>query len=144
MTTVRQLLGHKGSLVHSIGPTASVLDALETMARHDVGALVVLEDGEVVGIVSERDYARKVILKGRFSKDTPVSEIMSREVVSVTSTETVDDCMERMTHRRCRHLPVIENGQLAGIVSIGDIVRAIIEEQQSTIDELQTYITQGR
>ena len=144
MLTVRQLLGRKGHAVHTIRPEATVLEVLERMAEHDVGALVVIEDGEVVGLVSERDYARKVILKGRFSKDTPVREIMSHQVFSVTSKETVAACMSLMTGRRIRHLPVIENGQLAGIISIGDVVKVIIEDQQFTIEQLETYIHGGR
>jgi CBS domain-containing protein len=131
MLTVRQLLGLKGYAVHTIGPDASVFEALEAMARHDVGALVVVQDGEVVGLVSERDYARKVILRGRLSKDTP-------------SKETVAACMSLMTDHRIRHLPVIENGQLAGIISIGDVVKTIIEDQRFTIEQLETYIHGGR
>jgi CBS domain-containing protein len=138
--TVRQLLGRKGYAVHTVGPRASVFEALQLMASHDVGALVVVEEGEVVGLVSERDYARKVILRGKLSRDTAVGEIMSREVIHVTSQETVETCMGLMTERRVRHLPVLENGQLAGIVSIGDVVKAIMEEQQSTIEELEHYI----
>jgi CBS domain-containing protein len=144
MLTVRQLLGRKGHAVHTIHPGATVLEALERMAEHDVGALVVIEDGDVVGLVSERDYARKVILKGRLSKDTPVREIMSHQVFSVTSGESVAVCMSLMTERRIRHLPVIENGQLAGIISIGDVVKVIIEDQQFTIEQLETYIQGGR
>jgi CBS domain-containing protein len=144
MKNVRQLLGRKGTAVHTIGPDATVLEALERMAQHDVGALVVIEDGDVIGLVSERDYARKVILRGRLSKDTPVHEIMSRSIFSVTSKETVAGCMSLMTEQRVRHLPVLENGQLAGIISIGDVVKAIIEEQQLTIEQLETYIHGGR
>ena len=143
MLNVRQLLGRKGFAVHTVGPDATVLEALESMARHDVGALVVVARGEVIGLLSERDYARKVILKGRFSKDTTVREIMSYPVFSVGSTETVGDCMALMTERRVRHLPVLENGQLTGIVSIGDVVKAIIEDQQLTIDQLAHYIQRG-
>ncbi len=144
MKTVRQLLGAKGNAVHTIGPDATVLAALEAMARHDVGALCVLEAGDLVGLVSERDYARKVILKGRFSKDTPVREIMSTNLVTVTSQQNVQDCMAAMTDKRIRHLPVVENGQLAGIISIGDVVKAIIEDQRETIEELEGYITGHR
>jgi CBS domain-containing protein len=144
MLTVRQLLGLKGYAVHTIQPGASVFEALEVMARHDVGALVVVDDGDVIGLVSERDYARKVILRGRLSKDTPIREIMSHDVVSVTSKETVPACMSLMTEHRIRHLPVIENGQLAGIISIGDVVKAIIEDQRFTIEQLETYIHGGR
>jgi CBS domain-containing protein len=145
MKTVRQLLKHKGTEVHTIEPEVSVYEALERMAQHDVGALVVLDDrGEVTGLISERDYARKVILKGHASRDLKVREIMSPEPVCITSSQTVDECMEIMTQRRFRHLPVVENGQLAGLVSIGDVVRAIIEEQQSTIEEMESYIQHGR
>jgi CBS domain-containing protein len=144
MKTVRQLLGQKGYVVHTVAPDTTVLEALWRMAEHNVGALVVIEGGEVVGLVSERDYARKVILRGRFSKDTPVREIMSQAVVCVSSTQTIDSCMALMTEKRIRHLPVIENGQLAGIISIGDIVKAVIEDQKSTIEHLEHYITGSR
>ncbi len=144
MLIVRQLLGRKGNTVHTIRPDATVFEALEVMARHDLGALVVVEDGEVIGLVSERDYARKVILRGRLSKDTPIREIMSHPVYSVTSKETVGACMSLMTEHRIRHLPVIENDQLAGIISIGDVVKAIIEDQRFTIEQLETYIHGGR
>jgi CBS domain-containing protein len=145
MKTVRQLLADKGTAVHTIGPQAKVYEALQRMAQHDVGALVVLDDeGNVVGLVSERDYARKVILKGKFSKDVPVHEIMTSQVVCISSQQKMDACMAIMTRRRVRHLPVLENDQLAGIISIGDVVKAIIEEQQSTIEELEQYITGSR
>ncbi len=144
MSSVRQLLGHKGNVVHTVSPSATVLEALRIMAEHDVGALVVLDEGEVIGVVSERDYARKVILKGKASADTPVSQIMSDVVFSVTSKTSVDDCMALMTEHRVRHLPVIENGQLSGIISIGDVVKAIIGRQQHEIEELEQYITGSR
>ena len=144
MRTVRQLLGGKGDLVHTIGPDESVLDALKAMAEHDIGALVVVEDGSVVGLLSERDYARKVILKGRFSKDVRVREIMTSTVVCVGPGQRIDACMSLMTTRRVRHLPVLEAGQLAGLVSIGDVVKAIIEEQQFEIEQLEHYITGSR
>lgn len=143
-TTVRQLLAHKGTTVHHIGPDATVLEALQAMAVHDVGALVVLDDGELLGVVSERDYARKVILKGKFSKDVCVREIMSDKPVCVRSTWDIEHCMSLMTERRVRHLPVVENGQVAGLVSIGDIVRAMITDRETTIEELQQYIQGGR
>jgi len=143
--TVRQLLASKGTAVQTIGPDATVYEALERMARHDVGALVVLdESGDVVGLMSERDYARKVILVGRASRDMKVREIMSPDPQCVTSEQNVQACMEAMTDRRFRHLPVVENGQLAGIISIGDVVKAIMEEQRETIQELEHYITDGR
>lgn len=144
MTSVQQLLGHKGNVVHTISPNTTVLEALRVMAEHDVGALVVLDDGEVIGVVSERDYARKVILKGKASVDTPVSQIMSGVVFSVTSKASADECMTLMTEHRVRHLPVIENGQLSGIISIGDVVKAIIGRQQHEIEELEQYITGSR
>ncbi len=144
MTSVQQLLGHKGNVVHTVSPDATVLEALRVMAEHDLGALVVLGDGEVIGVVSERDYARKVILKGKASVDTPVSQIMSGVVFSVTSKASVDECMALMTEHRVRHLPVIENGQLSGIISIGDVVKAIIGRQQHEIEELEQYITGSR
>jgi len=144
MKTVRELLKHKGGAVHTISPEASVYEALERMAQHEVGSLVVLDErGELAGLISERDYARKVILKGRASRDLEVREIMSESPTCVTSTHTVAQCMELMTHRRFRHLPVVENGQIAGLVSIGDVVRAIIEDQQSTIEEMESYIRDG-
>lgn len=145
MKTVRQLLAAKGTAVHTIGPDATVYTALEKMAEHDVGALVVLDDsGNVIGLMSERDYARKVILVGRASRDMKVHEIMSPDPQCVTSEQNVQACMEAMTDRRFRHLPVVENGQLAGIISIGDVVKTIMEEQRETIEELEHYITDGR
>jgi CBS domain-containing protein len=144
MRTVRQLLGDKGNSVHTISPDASVLDALKHMSERDIGALMVLEDGEVVGLLSERDYARKVILKGRFSKDVRVREIMTTEVICVGSTQRIDACMSLMTTNRVRHLPVLEAGQLAGIISMGDVVKAIIDDQQFTIEQLEHYITGSR
>ena len=141
---VRQLLGKKGIGVLTISPSATVLDAVKVLAEHDIGALMVLDNGNVVGIISERDYARKVILQGKASIDTPVSEIMSRDLISVTSAESVDACMELMTRERVRHLPVIENDQLTGIISIGDVVKNIIERQQNAIEELEHYIQGSR
>ena len=144
MTTVRQLLGAKGHSVYTIGPDATVYEALQEMATRDVGALVVTEDGEVVGLVSERDYARKLVLMGKISRETPVRDIMSDQVICVGSQQTVDGCMALMSNKRVRHLPVLENGQLAGIISIGDVVQAIIKGHQSTIEELEHYITGRR
>lgn len=145
MKTVRQLLAAKGTAVHTVAPDATVYEALERMAEHNLGALVVLDDaGSVVGLMSERDYARKVILVGRASRDMKVSEIMSPDPQCITSEQNVQACMELMTERRFRHLPVVENGQLAGIISIGDVVKAIMEEQRETIQELESYITEGR
>ena len=144
MVTVRHLLAHKGHAIRHIDPEASVLDALRVMAEWDVGALIVLAAGELVGLVSERDYARKVVLKGRLSKDTRVGEIMDDKPICVASTASVEECMGLMTDKRTRHLPVVENGQVSGIISIGDVVKAIIEDREMTIEELQQYITGGR
>jgi CBS domain-containing protein len=144
MTTVRQLLARKGHIVHHIGPDVTVLEALRRMAQHDVGALVVLEDGEVVGLVTERDYARKVVLRGKHSKDTSVREIMEDKPICIRSSQSIDDCMQLMTDKRTRHLPVVENGQIAGIISIGDVVKVIIADREMTIEELQQYIQGGR
>ena len=140
MKTVRQVLGAKGHTVFTIGPDATVYEALQQLAAHDVGALVVTEEGEVVGLVSERDCARRLVLLGRLSKETPVREIMTKEVICVGSKQTVDGCMALMTEKRVRHLPVLENGQLAGIISIGDVVKAIIEDREATIEQLEHYI----
>ena len=141
MKTVRQILDSKGNAVHTIAPDAQVYQALQEMADRDVGALVVVKDDEVKGIVSERDYARKVILRGKFSKDIPVHEVMTDKVVCVDPDQTVEACMALMTEMRVRHLPVLENGRLAGLISIGDVVRAVIDDQKFKIDELEHYIT---
>lgn len=141
MLRVKHLLAGKGSEVWTVGPDDPVIEAIRTMADKHVGALPVVQGKELVGIVSERDYARKVILLGRSSSDTPVSQIMTTEVVTVTPDETVHRCMELVTERRIRHLPVVEKGVLSGIISIGDLVKAVIEEQQQTIDHLERYIT---
>jgi len=141
MKTVRQILGPKGTTVHTVEPGTSVYDALARMAEVNVGALVVVDNGEVVGLFSERDYSRKVILVGKASRETTVVEIMSHPVICVSSQHNVDSCMALMTDKRVRHLPVLENGQLAGIISIGDVVKAIIEEQQFTIEQLEHYIS---
>ena len=139
--TVGQLLQEKGHEVFTTAPATPVFAALETMAERNVGALVVVDGGSIIGIFSERDYARKVILAGRSSKETPVEQIMTRELVTVGRSTTVRECLELMTERRVRHLPVVEHGQLVGVVSIGDAVKSIIREQESLIEQLQTYIT---
>ena len=141
MKSVQQILRTKGTLVHSIAPSATVFTALERMATENVGALVVLDGGRVVGLISERDYARKVILQDKASKQTTVSEIMATELVFVKTSHDVADCMELMSDRRVRHLPVIDDGELVGLVSIGDVVKAIIDEQKATIQNLESYIT---
>lgn len=142
MRTVRQLLESKGPEVHSIGPDAAVIDAIRLMAERGIGALVVLEPGgRLLGMVSERDYARKVVLAGRSSKETPVRDIMTAEVVTVAPDDVAPACMELMTRRRVRHLPVVADGRVVGLVSIGDLVKAVIEAQQYELDQLQRYIT---
>jgi CBS domain-containing protein len=140
MTTVRQLLDGKGRALYSIGPEDPVLEAIRLMADRHVGALLVMKGQELVGIVSERDYARKVILMGRSSSDTPAWEIMSSPVVTVSPDQTLDDCMRLVTARRIRHLPVVEAGEVVGMISIGDLVKAVIEDQQHTIEQLESYI----
>jgi CBS domain-containing protein len=144
MLTVRQLLARKGHAVHHIAPETSVLEALKRMAQHDVGALVVLSEGEVVGLLTERDYARKVILQGKQSSQTHVGEIMDDKPVCVHSAHSIEECMHLMTEHRTRHLPVVENGQIAGMISIGDAVKAIIADREATIDELHEYIRGAR
>jgi CBS domain-containing protein len=129
--------------VWSIAPQATVYEALELMAKKNVGALLVIENGNVVGMFTERDYARKVILQGRSSKTTSVGELMTADVLYVSPDDTTEDCMAIMTDKHLRHLPVMENGQLAGIVSIGDVVKAIISDREFTIRELERYITGG-
>lgn len=140
MRTVSQLLDGKGRDIVAIGPTAPVLDAIRMMADRGVGALLVMQGGHLIGIVSERDYARKVILKGRSSADTRVEEIMSSEVKTVGPDRSVHGCMKTMTEARIRHLPVLEDGVVVGMLSIGDLVKAVIEDQQLEIDQLQQYI----
>ena len=140
MTYVEQLLKTKGNKIWSIAPQATVYEALQIMSEKDVGALLVLDKGNLVGIFSERDYARKLILKGRFSKDTTVGELMTREVLYIESQSTIEDCMALMTAKRVRHLPVLENERLIGIVTIGDVVKQIISDQEFTIQQLERYI----
>jgi len=140
MKTIRQLLQAKGGAVHSIGPDARVIDALKLMAEKEIGALVVVDNGKLAGILSERDYARKVTLLGKSSNDIPVREIMTDKVLTVQPTQTVEDCMALMTSRRVRHLPVTEGEQLVGLLSIGDLVKEVIADQEQTIKELESYI----
>jgi CBS domain-containing protein len=140
MTLLGQLLDHKGHEVHAVAAGASVIDAVRSMADNHVGALLVMEGSRLVGIVSERDYARKVVLQGRSSATTPVRDIMSAPVVTATPDDTVDHAMRLMTDRRIRHLPVLQGDKVVGMVSIGDLVRSIIDAQRSTIEALQSYI----
>jgi CBS domain-containing protein len=144
MKTVKQILRDKGSQVLSIQPDALVYDALKLMAEKDVGALLVLEKGRLVGIISERDYARKVVLKGRSSLDIPVRDIMIERVMFVRPEQTVDECMALVTEKHVRHLPVLVGDRVVGIVSIGDLVKASIDEKDFMIKQLENYITGGR
>jgi CBS domain-containing protein len=140
MKSLKQLVGAKGSQVHFIHPDAKVIEALQLMAQKDIGALLVMDGGRVVGIMSERDYARKVILHGKSSQDIAVRDIMTSGVVTVDPSKTIEDCMSLMTQRRIRHLPVCEGDKLVGIVSIGDLVKEVIAEQEQTIRQLESYI----
>lgn len=141
MKKILQLLDEKGSQVWSIQPDATVYDALALMADKGIGALLVIDDTGPVGLLSERDYARNVVLKGKASKHTPVREIMTTRVVCVAPDQTVEEAMALMTEKRVRHLPVIDDGQMLGIVSIGDLVKSIISEQQFIIEQLEHYIS---
>jgi len=140
MITVSQILQEKDGNTWTIGPQATVFDALKLMADKGIGALVVVEGDAVVGIFSERDYARKVILKGRSSKETPVSWIMTEQVITIDPDTTVEVCMGLMTDRRIRHLPIMEEDRLIGVISIGDVVKAVISEQKYLIEHLESYI----
>ena len=140
MQTVSQLLQVKGSQIFSVAPGDSVLRAIEIMATRHVGALLVMNEGTLLGIISERDYARKVILKNRSSHDTPVNDIMSSPAVSVTPDDTVHHCMQLMTEGRFRHLPVVKAGRVVGMLSIGDLVKAVIQDQSQHIEQLERYI----
>ena len=140
MTTVRQLLDRKDRAVFSLRPEAPVLEAIRAMAEHHVGALLVMKGEVLAGIVSERDYARKVILRGRSSSDTPVRDIMTSPVLTVSPDTSVEQCMQLVTDKRVRHLPVVEAGRVIGMVSIGDLVKAVIAAQQQQIEQLESYI----
>ncbi len=144
MAYIRHLLDKKGYDVWSTSPEASVYDALLLMAEKNVGALLVIQEGELVGVVSERDYARKVILQKKTSIETPVGEIMSDEVVTVTPQTTIEEAMAIMTEKRFRHLPVVEEEKVVGVISIGDLVKSIIENQELMINQLENYISGKR
>ena len=141
MKLVKHLLDSKGRDIISVAPGTSVFDAIKVMADKTVGSLIVMDDERLLGIITERDYARKVILKGRSSEDTPVSDIMTQDVLTTSSDKTVNDCMELMTERRIRHLPVVEGDRVIGMISIGDLVQAIISDQQEEIEHLEHYIS---
>ena len=140
MKTVQQLLSAKGGHVYSVSPDSKVIDALRIMAERNIGALVVLDGSKLAGIFSERDYARKVVLQGKSSADLPVREIMTPEVITIEPSRTVDDCMALVTSKRIRHLPVSEGDRLVGLISIGDLVKEVIAEQEATIRQLESYI----
>jgi len=140
MAVVAQLLKHKGNNIYSVDPDAPVLEAIRLMADYGVGALLVMQGQQLVGVVSERDYARKVILKDRSSSETVVRQIMSSPVLTVRPDQSVRECMQIVTDKRVRHLPVVEGERVVGVLSIGDLVRSVLEEQQKTIEELEQYI----
>ncbi len=141
MRNVKQLLDVKGSTVWSIEPEASVFEAIKLMAEKEIGAVLVVKDHHPVGMLSERDYARKIILEGKSSRDTPVADIMSSPVIYAKPKQTIRECMAVMTDRRCRHLPVLDGEQLVGMISINDLVRDIIADQQFQITQLESYIS---
>jgi CBS domain-containing protein len=141
MRLVRDLLAEKGTEIWSVTPTTTVLEALRVMAQRRVGALLVIDGDKLEGMFSERDYARKVVLMGKSSKDTPVRDIMSPKVVSVTPAQSTDECMALMTEHRIRHLPVMSDGEILGVISIGDVVKAQIAEREEVIQQLEGYIT---
>lgn len=138
--TVRQILEQKGTTTHSVTPAVSVLDALAVMAKHDIGSVLVLENERLVGIFTERDYARKLVLKGLNSREATVGEVMTPNVCTITPSLAIDAVMNIMTENRFRHLPVVEHGRIVGIVTIGDVVKSIIDQQEKTINHLSNYI----
>lgn len=140
---VKDILDKKGSDIYSVGPDETVLEAISKMAELNIGALLVTKDKSLVGIISERDYRNKIILKGRTSKDTPVSQIMVDEVVCVKPSDNINLCMQLMTSKKIRHLPVLDEKTLVGVISIGDVVKAVIESQKIEIDSLRNYIATG-
>ncbi len=143
MQTVRQLLGTKSPEIHAVTPQSAVIDAIRLMAEKGIGAVLVMEGARLAGILSERDYARKIVLRDRSSRDTPVAAIMTDELVTVTPAATVEDCLQLVTDRRIRHLPVMEGDAVVGVISIGDLVKAVIEQQRQELGQLQQYITGG-
>lgn len=142
-STIDAILTHKGSKVWTIGPKATVFEAIKLMADKNVGAVLVTEGGKLLGVLSERDYTRKVVLKGKSSRETPVSDILTADPVTAAPGDKVMDCMRIMTERRIRHLPVVDDGKIEGVISIGDLVNWIISTQSATIDQLNKYISGG-
>ncbi|MBA0353073.1 MULTISPECIES: CBS domain-containing protein [Stenotrophomonas] len=143
MTTVRQLLDGKSPEVHAVAPDAAVIDAIRLMAEKGIGAVLVMDGSRLVGILSERDYARKIVLRDRSSRDTAVAEIMTAKVVTVSPGEQVEHCLQLVTDYRIRHLPVVEGAQVLGVISIGDLVKSVIDAQRRELDQLQQYIVAG-
>ncbi|MEP6776815.1 MAG: CBS domain-containing protein [Chthoniobacterales bacterium] len=141
--TIDAILARKGSEIFSISPEATVFEAIELMAGKNIGALVVMEGDHLVGMISERDYTRKIMLRGKRSRETPVSEIMSTDLIVVQPQEPVENCLRMMTEKRVRHLPVLENGKLRGVISIGDLVKSVIASQHAAISHLESYIYGG-
>ena len=144
MTTVQRLLQHKGHTVWSIPPDASVFEAVQLMADKRVGALMVVDKNELIGVISERDYAREIVLKDRASRSTPVSAIMTQRVLYVRPQQTLEECMALMTEKHLRHLPVLDNGRLVGVVSMRDVVKDLIAEKEFLIEQMENYITDRR
>ena len=140
MKTVKHILDHKPAVVHSVSQDVSVLEALKIMMEKNISALLVIEEGKLKGIFTERDYARKIILQGKSSKDTAIRDVMSKNPHTIAPDEAIDQCMQLMTNNHFRHLPVLTDGAVIGIISIGDLVKSIIEEQQETISQLESYI----
>ncbi|MBG6235897.1 CBS domain-containing protein [Pedobacter sp. CAN_A7] len=141
MKTVQQLLATKSTLVYSVTPATSVLEALQLLMEKNISSLLVQENGALLGIFTERDYARKIVLQGKSSASTPIEEVMTAELTTIKLRDSIEDCMKIMTDRRIRHLPVIENNEVKGLVSIGDVVKFIIEDQKQTINALENYIS---
>jgi CBS domain-containing protein len=142
MGKVRDILESKGSVVFSVHPSSIVYPAIELMCQKNIGGLLIVENDRLVGIFTERDYARKLILKGKSSKDTPISELMTKDPFTVTPENSIEDCMNLMTDKHIRHLPVVDGGKLIGMISIGDVVKTIIHEQKGIIEHLESYINQ--
>ena len=141
MGKVKNILSVKGNAIFSVEPTITVYAAIELMCEKNIGGLLILENNQLVGIFTERDYARKIILKGKSSKEAKISEVMTRNPFTVSSESSIEECMEMMSDKRIRHLPVVDQGKLVGMISIGDVVRQIIQEQKGIIEHLESYIT---
>lgn len=139
---VADILQAKGNIIYSVTGSVSVYEAIKVMGEKNIGALLVMDEGKLSGILSERDYARKVVLKGKSSRETMVRDIMTAQVLTVTTTDSIETCMEIMTQKHIRHLPIVENGEVQGMISIGDVVNAIIKMQKETIEHLKSYIAQ--